>query len=144
MKRDPKWSRGRLVRLKEVVRWAIYIGGISPAKKFDIEFLYEKTDKNAAKGDRFSKSNTKISNTISFKEVKMKRCFAVLALAFLAVSFGFGQIGQTGQITVTVVDKDGVPLGGVTVTITSPDMVVARMDRVTNPSGVARFPSLNP
>ncbi len=74
----------------------------------------------------------------------MKRCFAVLALAFLAVSFGFGQIGQTGQITVTVVDKDGVPLGGVTVTITSPDMVVARMDRVTNPSGVARFPSLNP
>jgi len=75
------------------------------------------------------------------------RCFKVLVpfslLLMVAVgSLLFGQT-QTGTITGTVVDETGAVLPGVTVTLTSPDMLGART-MVTTERGHYQFVSLPP
>ena len=72
-----------------------------------------------------------------------KALLSFLAMIFL-VSVGFSQTGQVGTIQGTVVDETNMPLPGVTVTISSPAMVVPQMYRVTSTSGSFRFPSLPP
>jgi len=74
----------------------------------------------------------------------MKKLLALMAIVFLALSFSFAQSGQTGKLTGKVLDSEGKPLPGVTVTIKSPQMVAPRMDTVTNVNGTFRFPSLQP
>lgn len=74
----------------------------------------------------------------------MKKSLTLLTIVFLALSLGYAQTGQTGKIRAQVIDEEGNPLPGVNVTITSPEMIVAEMDRVTNVNGIAVFPSLNP
>jgi len=60
------------------------------------------------------------------------------------MAFGFSQTGQTGKIQGTVFDEEGIPLPGVTVTITSPSLVAPEISRTTSVSGFFRFPSLPP
>jgi len=60
------------------------------------------------------------------------------------MAFGFSQTGQTGKIQGTVFDEEGIPLPGVTVTISSPSLVAPEISRVTGANGVFRFPSLPP
>lgn len=72
-----------------------------------------------------------------------KALLSFLAMIFL-VSFGFSQTGQVGTIQGTVVDEAKMPLPGVTVTISSPALIVPQMSRVTSTNGTFRFPSLPP
>ncbi|HPU93047.1 MAG TPA: carboxypeptidase-like regulatory domain-containing protein [Candidatus Saccharicenans sp.] len=72
-----------------------------------------------------------------------KALLSFLAMIFL-VSFGFSQTGQVGTIQGTVVDEAKMPLPGVTVTISSPALIVPQMNRVTSTNGTFRFPSLPP
>lgn len=77
----------------------------------------------------------------------MKRCpthlyravFAALLMALMTLS-AFGQV-QTGSLFGSVVDKDGAPLPGVTVTLTGPG---APQTTVTDAQGRFRFPNLTP
>lgn len=74
----------------------------------------------------------------------MKKLFISSLVLLFVFSFGFSQTGQVGNLNGKVVDENGVPLPGVTVTISSPALVVPEMNRVTNVNGVFRFPSLPP
>lgn len=67
-------------------------------------------------------------------------CAAVLVLASAALAFG--QMIPTGQLSGTVTDTDKAPLPGVSVTITSPSLMLPRMATVTNENGLYRFFSL--
>lgn len=66
-----------------------------------------------------------------------------VSLLFI-VSVCFGQTGQTGKITGTVTDPDGVALPGVTVILKSPALILPQMTTVTNDLGIYRFLNLNP
>jgi outer membrane receptor for Fe3+-dicitrate len=71
-----------------------------------------------------------------------RRASAVALLSFLAVTAAFAQV-QTGSILVKAVDEKGGLLPGVTVTITSPNLV-APMSGATDSAGAYRFPGLPP
>ncbi len=72
-----------------------------------------------------------------------KTLMFVVSLMFI-VSVCFGQAGQTGKITGTVTDPEGVELPGVTVILKSPAMILPQMTTVTNALGIYRFLNLNP
>jgi hypothetical protein len=74
--------------------------------------------------------------------VKKLSLFFVAAL-FLA-SVCFAQSGTTGALNGTVSDPDGANLPGITVTLTSPALVVSQMTTVSNAEGKYRFPALPP
>lgn len=75
----------------------------------------------------------------------MKKKSLILLLAALFISsVGYGQTGQTGAIRGTVTDPDTVPLGGVTVTLESPALVIPELTTITNVNGVYRFMGLAP
>ncbi|MDD8021351.1 MAG: TonB-dependent receptor [Acidobacteriota bacterium] len=74
----------------------------------------------------------------------MKKVFFPCLVFLLLVSFGFSQTGQVGNIQGTVFDENRVPLPGVTVTISSPALVIGQMSRVTSANGNYRFPSIPP
>lgn len=78
------------------------------------------------------------------KKMNLKRVSIVFLAAFMVTSAGFAQISQTGNLYGTVLDKDGQPLPGVTVTITSPALILPKMETVTNQMGHYRFPALPP
>jgi outer membrane receptor protein involved in Fe transport len=55
---------------------------------------------------------------------------------------GFGQMIPTGKLTGTVSDTSNVPLPGVTVTISSPSLILPQLTAVTNERGLYKFFSL--
>lgn len=67
-------------------------------------------------------------------------CVAVLALSSAAAVFG--QMIPTGQLVGTVTDTDKAPLPGVSVTISSPSLMLPQMATTTNENGSFRFFSL--
>ncbi len=72
-----------------------------------------------------------------------KTCFTLL---FLLAAFAVvhGQSSQTGTLMGVVSMEDGVSIPGVTVTLTSPALVIGKMSAVTNENGVYRFVNLPP
>lgn len=71
----------------------------------------------------------------------MKKIVVFLALIVLVSSFGFSQ-QRTGNIRGQVVDEDGVPIPGVTVTCISD--LIGQMAFITTDKGSFRFISLSP
>ncbi len=71
----------------------------------------------------------------------MKRIVVFLALIVLVSSFGFSQ-QRTGNIRGKVLDEDGLPIPGVTVTCISD--LIGQMAFITTPKGSFRFISLSP
>lgn len=66
-------------------------------------------------------------------------------MVVFALSFSlYSQITQTGTLTGTVVDKEGDPLPGVDVTISSPALMTPQLSKVTNYRGFFRFAALPP
>ncbi len=70
----------------------------------------------------------------------------LIALAFAAVlaPWSWAQLNQTGTLAGAVLDAQGQPLPGVSVTIKSPAIILAQMATVTNDKGLYRFLSLPP
>jgi len=67
----------------------------------------------------------------------------IFLLAFELTSISFAQGRQTGTISGTVVDNEGNPLPGATVTISGPAML-GQKNYTTSDTGKFRFPSLLP
>ena len=65
---------------------------------------------------------------------------AVLLLAAAAA----GQVTQTGNLMGTIYDKEKEVLPGVTVSISSPALILPKMEMVTTERGFYRFPALPP
>ncbi|HOW85726.1 MAG TPA: TonB-dependent receptor [Candidatus Aminicenantes bacterium] len=73
------------------------------------------------------------------------RSLKALFVALLALSSAVGVFGQmipTGQLAGTVTDTDKAPLPGVSVTISSPSLMLPSMAATTNENGLYRFFSL--
>ena len=75
----------------------------------------------------------------------MKARSILFLIAFLLVftPLAFSQSKDTGAIEGTVTDQEKAPLPGVTVTVTSPNLMGSR-STVTDAAGVYRFPALPP
>jgi len=75
----------------------------------------------------------------------MKRLilFAFLAFLFIFSSLIFPQSKETGAIIGAVSDQQGAPLPGVTVTVSSPNLMGTR-STITEANGAYRFPALPP
>ena len=75
----------------------------------------------------------------------MKRKSVLVWMGFLLIlcSLAFSQSKETGAISGTVLDEQNEPLPGVTVTITSPNLMGSR-EFVTDAQGQYRFPALPP
>lgn len=72
-----------------------------------------------------------------------KLCLGLIfCLIFFALSLA--QITQTGTLNGTVYDQDKNPLPGVTVSISSPALILPKMETVTTERGHFRFPALPP
>jgi len=72
--------------------------------------------------------------------MKEKRIYVlILCLALLQASLGAQDTLQTGNISGRVVDTEGNPLPGVTVTISSPTLITKTQSAVTTAIGVYRF-----
>jgi len=69
--------------------------------------------------------------------------FAFLAFLFIFSSLAFSQSKETGAIIGAVIDQQGAPLPGVTVTVSSPNLMGTRTS-VTEADGAYRFPALPP
>ena len=67
----------------------------------------------------------------------------VLSIIFLSV-LATGQITQTGTLNGTVYDQDKQPLPGVTVSISSPALILPQLETITTERGHFRFPALPP
>lgn len=74
----------------------------------------------------------------------MKKLLLMSIMFLFVFSTAFPQTGQVGSIQGEVVDEEGEPLPGVTVTISSPALIAPQITRVTNVNGDFRFPSLPP
>ena len=74
----------------------------------------------------------------------MKKLLIFSLMFLLVLAFGFSQTGQVGKIQGTIIDEEGMPLPGVTVTISSPSLIAPEMSRITSTAGFFRFPSLPP
>lgn len=73
--------------------------------------------------------------------ITMKRKFGFLAVGLLAAMVGtvFGQMIPTGKLIGTVSDMNNAPLPGVTVTITSPSLILPQLAAVSNEKGLYKF-----
>jgi outer membrane receptor protein involved in Fe transport len=74
----------------------------------------------------------------------MKKLSFISIMLLLVFGFSYPQTGQEGKIQGTVLDDHGIPLPGVTVSISSPSLISPEVFQVTSASGVFRFPSLPP
>ena len=74
----------------------------------------------------------------------MQRKVLFLAAILMAAGWGWAQTTQTGTIVGTVRSAEGDVLPGVSVTITSPAMIVPSRSVVTGEAGTFRFASLSP
>jgi hypothetical protein len=75
--------------------------------------------------------------------MKLKFFLTTLALLLILSPLGFAQSRETGAIVGTISDEEGSPLPGVTVTLTSPNIMGDRTV-VTSVDGGYRFPALPP
>jgi hypothetical protein len=75
--------------------------------------------------------------------MKLKACVFFLAFMLLLSPLAFSQSRSTGAIVGTVMDDQGEPLPGVTVTLESPNLIGVR-SAITDSSGGYRFPALPP
>jgi outer membrane receptor protein involved in Fe transport len=75
--------------------------------------------------------------------VKGKSIFILLALLLVLSPLVFSQSKETGAITGKVVDDQGNPLPGVTLKLTSPNLMGVR-SAITDSNGLFRFPALPP
>ncbi|MCJ7563104.1 MAG: TonB-dependent receptor [Candidatus Aminicenantes bacterium] len=76
--------------------------------------------------------------------MRFKKSIVSLLFVFAMCLSAHSQIIQTGTLTGNVIDKDGGPLPGVSVTIKSPALMTPKLSTVTNEKGRFRFPSLPP
>ena len=75
--------------------------------------------------------------------MKWKRAFYVLLSVISFAVFLQAQAPQTGSMRGRVLDKDGEPLPGVSITVTGPALI-GREATVTNERGAFRIASLPP
>ncbi len=75
--------------------------------------------------------------------MKSKLLFTSLALVLCVASLAFAQSRETGALTGKVADEEGNALPGVSVTLTSPNLMGTRVV-VTDAGGLFRFPALPP
>ena len=73
-----------------------------------------------------------------------KRRFVVTVLVLLLASAAAVAQVRTGILTGRVVDDQGEPLPGVTITVSSPALIQGSMSETTNDRGVYRFMNLDP
>jgi hypothetical protein len=75
--------------------------------------------------------------------MKIKSIISLLALLLILSPLVFSQSRETGAIVGTVVDDEETPLPGVTVTLTSPN-IMGEKTAITDAEGAYRFPALPP
>ena len=75
--------------------------------------------------------------------MKLKSLAYLLALLLVVAPLAFSQSKATGAIVGTTLDEENTPLPGVTVTISSPNLMGTRT-AVTGADGSFRFPALPP
>ncbi len=75
--------------------------------------------------------------------MRFKQISFLLALLLVLSPLVFSQSRDTGAIMGAIADEEGVPLPGVTVTVTSPNLIQARTV-ITDAKGMYRFPALPP
>ena len=73
-----------------------------------------------------------------------KKQFVVAVLILLLTSVAAVAQVRTGILTGRVVDDQGEPLPGVTVTVSSPALIQGSMAETTNERGIYRFMNLDP
>jgi len=74
----------------------------------------------------------------------VKKVLSLVALLVIVAFPAVAQITQTGTLNGTVYDQEKQPLPGVTVSISSPALILPSMETVTNERGHWRFPALPP
>ena len=75
--------------------------------------------------------------------MKLKSLAFLLALLLIAAPLVFSQSKETGAVVGTTLDEDNAPLPGVTITLSSPQLMGDRIV-VTGADGSFRFPALPP
>jgi hypothetical protein len=75
--------------------------------------------------------------------MKFKTLASLLALLLVVAPLAYSQSKETGAIVGTAVDEENAPLPGVTITLSSPQLMGARTV-VTGADGSFRFPALPP
>src|SRR5512137_2728106 len=75
--------------------------------------------------------------------MKARPIILLIALMLSLSPLAFSQSKETGAIEGTVLDTEKAPLPGVTITISSPNLMGSRT-AVTDTSGMYRFPALPP
>jgi len=75
--------------------------------------------------------------------MKFKSLASLLVLLLVALPLAYSQSKDTGAIVGTTLDEENAPLPGVTVTISSPNLMGTRI-AITGADGSFRFPALPP
>ncbi len=75
--------------------------------------------------------------------MKLKSILTLVAFLLILIPLAFSQSKETGAIEGRVTDQDKAPLPGVTVTLSSPQLMGTRT-AVTGADGAYRFPTLPP
>ncbi len=74
----------------------------------------------------------------------LKKLLLTTMVVLLLAPFAWAQMQQTGSLSGTVKDAEGVPIPGFEVVIKSPALILPQLTAVTNENGVYRFPTLAP
>jgi len=85
-----------------------------------------------------------ISNKSEEEGIMAKKALSLVVLLVIVAFPAVAQITQTGTLNGTVYDQEKQPLPGVTVSISSPALILPSMETVTNERGHWRFPALPP
>lgn len=85
----------------------------------------------------------RLKEKIKGGKMKLKSFVSFLTLLLMLSPFVLCQSRETGAIVGTVMDEEEVPLPGVTLTLTSPNLIGTRT-AITDTEGGFRFPSLPP
>ena len=75
--------------------------------------------------------------------MRLKTFISVFALFLMLAPLALSQSKETGAVVGTIMDDQGEPLPGVTVTLTSPNLIGIR-SKTTDDRGNYRFPALPP
>jgi len=76
--------------------------------------------------------------------MRLKSWNVLLTAVLLLAALASAQVTQTGTLIGTVYDNEKQPLPGVTVSISSPALILPKMEMVTTERGFYRFPALPP
>lgn len=74
----------------------------------------------------------------------LKKAWLLFTCVLVVASIGYAQSSQTGALMGTVTMEDGSVVPGVTVTASSPALVIGKVTAVTNENGAFRFANLPP